>query len=89
MSDRYIDPSPYDPDSEQSAPARPDLDAPNWLLIWRKFRQHKLGLVSGLFLLVSYLMMPFAGFIAPYSPNEIHRGSSVRRTANGTSVSQR
>ncbi len=73
MSDRYIDTTPYDPDSEQSAPARPDLDAPNWLLIWRKFRRHKLGLVSGLFLLVSYLMMPFAGFIAPYTPNEIHR----------------
>jgi len=73
MSDRYIDPAPYDPDSERSAPARPDLDAPNWLLIWRKFRRHKLGLVSGLFLAISYLMMPFAGFIAPYTPNEIHR----------------
>ncbi|AVO38129.1 ABC transporter permease [Pukyongiella litopenaei] len=69
---RYVDDAPYDPQASLRSPERRDLDAPNWLLIWRKFRTHKLGLVSGIFLLVSYLMLPFAGFIAPYTPNERH-----------------
>lgn len=69
---RFVDDAPYDPDENASAPERPDMDAPNWLLIWRRFRRHKLALVSGLFLLVSYLMLPVTGFIAPYTPNERH-----------------
>ena len=67
---RYVDDAPYDPAASLQQLERRDLDAPNWLLIWRKFRKHKLGLFSGIFLLISYLMLPFAGFIAPYTPNE-------------------
>jgi peptide/nickel transport system permease protein len=46
------------------------LDAPNWVLVWRKFKRHKLGLISGIFLLICYLILPVAGFIAPYTANE-------------------
>lgn len=67
---RYVDDAPYDPQAALQTLERRDLDAPNWLLVWRKFRKHRLGLISGLFLLLSYLMLPFAGFIAPYGPNE-------------------
>ncbi|WP_390912602.1 ABC transporter permease subunit [Pseudosulfitobacter sp. SM2401] len=67
---RYIDDAPYDPNVDLSALDRSDMDAPNWVLVWRKFKRHKLGLISGIFLLLSYLMLPFAGFIAPYTPNE-------------------
>ena len=67
---RYIDDTPYDPNADQGIAERPDLDAPNAVLIWRKFKRHKLGLISGVFLLLSYLMLPFAGFIAPYGANE-------------------
>ncbi|MEY8842785.1 ABC transporter permease, partial [Cribrihabitans sp. XS_ASV171] len=67
---RYVDDAPYDPQVSIQQLERRDLDAPNWVLVWRKFKTHKLGLVSGLFLLVCYLMLPFAGFIAPYGPNE-------------------
>ena len=67
---RYVDDAPFDPDENINRIERADMDAPNWLLVWRKFRRHKLGLVSGIFLLFSYLMLPFAGFIAPYTPNE-------------------
>ena len=66
----YVDPAPYDPDEDLSVPERADLDAPGWLLIWRKFRRHRLGLISGIFLLCCYVMLPFAGFIAPYTANE-------------------
>ena len=67
---RYVDDAPFDPQTSIQTLERKDLDAPNWLLVWRKFRTHKLGLASGIFLLLSYLMLPFAGFIAPYGANE-------------------
>lgn len=67
---RYVDDAPYSENTDLSALERSDMDAPNWVLIWRKFKRHKLGLISGLFLLLSYLMLPVAGFIAPYTPNE-------------------
>lgn len=69
---RYVDDAPFDPKANVTTLERKDLDAPNWLLIWRKFKTHKLGLWSGVFLLLSYLMLPFAGFLAPYSPNYRH-----------------
>ena len=67
---RYVDDAPYDPQVSIQQLERRDLDAPNWVLVWRKFKTHKLGLLSGVFLLLCYLMLPFAGFIAPYGANE-------------------
>ena len=67
---RYVDDAPYSDDVDLSALERSDMDAPNWVLVWRKFKRHKLGLISGIFLLTCYLMLPVAGFIAPYTPNE-------------------
>jgi peptide/nickel transport system permease protein len=70
---RYVSDIPFDADDNVTYIERADLDAPGWLLTWRKFKKHKLGLVSGIFLLLSYLLLPFAGFIAPYSAN--HRNA--------------
>ncbi|MEM6889495.1 MAG: ABC transporter permease [Pseudomonadota bacterium] len=67
---RYIDDAPYSDDVDLSALERSDMDAPTWVLVWRKFKRHRLGLVSGIFLLTCYLILPIAGFIAPYTPNE-------------------
>ncbi|MGZ2256437.1 ABC transporter permease [Roseobacter sp. A03A-229] len=67
---RYVDEAPWSDDQDLSALERSDMDAPNWVLVWRKFKRHRLGLISGIFLLISYLMLPIAGFIAPYTPNE-------------------
>ncbi len=67
---RYIDDAPWSDDADLSAPERSDMDAPNWVLVWRKFKRHRLGLISGIFLLICYLILPVAGFIAPYTPNE-------------------
>ncbi len=67
---RYVDDAPYDPAASLQELERKDLDAPNWVLIWRKFKTHKLGLISGTFLLICYLLLPVVGFIAPYGPNE-------------------
>ncbi|MCD9149154.1 ABC transporter permease [Pseudophaeobacter flagellatus] len=67
---RFVDDAPYDPDAALQELERKDLDAPNWVLIWRKFKTHRLGLISGAFLLICYLLLPVIGFIAPYVPNQ-------------------
>ena len=67
---RYVDPAPWSDTDDISAPERTEMDAPAYVLIWRKFRRHKLGLISGLFLLICYLILPVAGFVAPYTANE-------------------
>ena len=67
---RYVDQEPWSEEANLSAPERAEFDAPSYVLIWRKFRRHKLGLISGLFLLFCYLILPVAGFVAPYTANE-------------------
>ena len=67
---RYVDDAPYDPNIDLSAPERADMDASNAVLVWRRFKRHRLGLISGIFLFLSYLLLPFAGFLSPYTPNE-------------------
>ena len=57
---RYVDDAPYDPDEEALHLDHPELDAPGWVLIWRRFKKHKLGLISGVFLLLSYLLLPLS-----------------------------
>ena len=66
---RYVDSTPYEPDTGAEA-RNAELDMPNWMLVWLRFKEHRLGLISGLFLLISYVMLPFAGFISPYTANE-------------------
>tara|TARA_R110002049_G_scaffold307712_2_gene509115 strand:- start:88392 stop:89546 length:1155 start_codon:yes stop_codon:yes gene_type:complete len=67
---RFIDTEPWIDNADLSALERADMDAPAWLLVWRKFRRHRIALISGIFLLTCYLILPIAGFIAPYTPNE-------------------
>lgn len=69
---RFVSDAPFDPKPALQEIERKDLDAPNWLLVWRKFRTHRLGLISGALLLFFYLLLPFIGFVAPYGPNERH-----------------
>jgi peptide/nickel transport system permease protein len=69
-SNRFVDTEPWFDDTNLSAPERSDMDASVSRLMWRKFRRHRLALISGVFLLLCYLLLPVAGFIAPYTPNE-------------------
>lgn len=62
----------YDPDAELQKIDRADLDAPTWLLIWRRFLRHKLGVVSAVYLAAIYLALPFIDFLAPYPYAERH-----------------
>jgi peptide/nickel transport system permease protein len=45
--------------------------APQWKLMWWKFRRHKLALVSAVVLIVLYLCAIFCEFVAPYNPEAI------------------
>ncbi len=42
--------------------------APQWKLMWWKFRKHRLAMVSGVVLIVLYLTAIFCEFVAPYDP---------------------
>jgi peptide/nickel transport system permease protein len=44
--------------------------ASQWLLIWQKFRRHKLALLGSGILIVMYILAIFAPFFAPYGPNQ-------------------
>jgi len=48
---------------------RPELDAPARVLIWRRFRRHRLGLAAFWFLAIGYAVLPFVEIFAPYLPN--------------------
>ncbi len=68
---RYVNDASFDLNQGSGqVTENPEFDAPDWVLIWRRFKRHRLALISGLFLAFSYLMLPFAGFIAPYTANE-------------------
>lgn len=43
--------------------------APQWKLIWWKFRRHRLAVVSAGLLAVLYLIVIFAEMLAPYAPD--------------------
>ena len=44
--------------------------ASQWQLIWWRFRRHKLAIISGIILIIIYLMAIFCEFLAPYDPNK-------------------
>ena len=68
----YVAEDDYDPNADRQILDRADLDAPTWVLVWRRLRRHRLGVFCGLFLVLIYLMLPFMEIIAPYDPNQIN-----------------
>jgi peptide/nickel transport system permease protein len=66
---RWVSDEPWDPREDIGGGAQRDLDAPSWLLAYRRLRKHRLATISGAFLLALYLLLPFMGFFAPYAPD--------------------
>lgn len=62
------------PDSPKSVEAESYEDrlysASQWVLIWDKFRRHRLALIGGVILGVMYLLAILAPFVSPYGPNQ-------------------
>ncbi|HPC77860.1 MAG TPA: ABC transporter permease, partial [bacterium] len=44
--------------------------ASQWQLIWWRFRRHKLAIISGIILIIIYLLAIFCEFLSPYDPNK-------------------
>jgi peptide/nickel transport system permease protein len=42
--------------------------APQWKLVWWKFRKHKVALFCGIVMILIYLIALFADFLAPFDP---------------------
>ncbi len=64
----YISTAPFDPmatETMTSAQSRIHL-ASQKQLMWWKFKQHRLALISGVFLIFTYLMITVVEFVAPY-----------------------
>ncbi len=72
MTEHYVAPEDYDADTDRQVLDRIDLDAPTWVLVWRRFKRHRLGMICGLFLVAVYAMLPFVEVIAPYDPNKFN-----------------
>jgi peptide/nickel transport system permease protein len=68
----YVAPDTYDAEADRQVLDRGDLNAPTRVLVWRRFRRHRLGVFCGLFLAFLYALLPFIEVIAPYSPNAFH-----------------
>lgn len=64
----FVDPRPFDPQEGERLP--PALErqylAPQWKLMWWKFRRHRLAVVSAVILLLAYASILIAEIIAPY-----------------------
>src|SRR5512139_178134 len=43
--------------------------APQWKLVWWKFRKHKMAMLSGIILILIYLVALLADFLAPFDPS--------------------
>jgi len=50
------------------APEEKIYVAPQWKLMWWKFRKHKLALASAFVIAILYLIALFCEFVAPYNP---------------------
>ncbi len=73
MGEHYIAPDgEEDLAAERQALERAELDAPTWVLVWRRFRRHRLGILCIFVLAVVYLSLPFIEVLAPYRPNAIN-----------------
>ncbi|MEM6933767.1 MAG: ABC transporter permease [Pseudomonadota bacterium] len=70
--EHYVADDDYDASKARQVLERADLDAPTWVLVWRRFRRHRLGVVCFLFLAIGYLLLPFVEIFAPYTPNDFN-----------------
>jgi peptide/nickel transport system permease protein len=69
LPQHYVAPDDYDAGADRQTLDRADFDAPTRVLVWRRFKRHRLGVACGLFLAALYAMLPFMETLAPYAPN--------------------
>ncbi|MBU2981395.1 ABC transporter permease [Lentibacter algarum] len=70
MSEHFARPETDHPSEENDQSLGRDAYLSTRRLFFRRFRRHRLAFISAIFLIISYVLLPFVGFIAPYTPNE-------------------
>src|SRR3954452_543157 len=70
----YVNPAPFDPKATKALSAAEEsfYRASSAKLIWWKFKRHRMALVSLVFLLALYGMLPFVEIVAPYGLTKRH-----------------
>lgn len=72
--DHYVNQAPFDP--ERAVALTPEQEkyylASQWVLMWMKFKRHKLAVISGVYLLLVYLSIIISEVLAPYNFNHRH-----------------
>lgn len=65
----YVSEAPFDPYSIEDMTAAQEkvFLASQWKLMWWKFRQHRIAVFSGLFLLILYFSILISEVVAPYN----------------------
>ncbi len=58
------------PPADQTGQPDPIAVAPNWKLVWWRFRKNKLALLGGAVLIVILILASFPGFFSTQDPNE-------------------
>ena len=66
--EHWVNPAPFDPHRVEQM--TPEMEryymAPQWRLVWWKFKRHRLAVVSGIVLLAFYLSILISEILAPY-----------------------
>jgi len=70
----YVSDRPYDPGTPEAM--TPELEryymASQWSMMWRRFRRHKVAVLSGIVLLASYFSILVIEVLAPYNLHSRH-----------------
>ncbi|HXF55206.1 MAG TPA: ABC transporter permease [Hyphomicrobiaceae bacterium] len=70
----YVSDRPFDPGTPEAM--TPELEryymASQWSMMWRRFRRHKVAVLSGVVLLASYLSILVTEVLAPYNLHSRH-----------------
>lgn len=64
-----LEPLAQDHPSSTADLRRDEATAPQWKLIWWRFRRHKMAMAGLIVLIIMYLTAILAGFVAPFAPD--------------------
>ena len=70
----YVNPAPFDASTKEAMTPEQEryYQAPQWLLVWWKFKRHRVAVFSALLLLLLYVSVLISEFIAPYDLHSRH-----------------
>ena len=70
----YVNPAPFDPATKEAMTPEQEryFMAPQWRLVWWKFKRHRVALASAILILLLYASVLISEFLAPYNLHTRH-----------------